>query len=177
MLSDEWSLIVGFWHCSNKVLNLKSFRAFCLALPDRDVMAGYPFCAKALKQMSRLLSWPIVFNFLINFCIGSVSKLSSDLSRAVSCALVAKTLQTKKFFLNSIVNIALYSIKMYSFSPFSLSFTFFFCCFLFLATFLCCPCSGSTCPSCVAHLDVGPTSAPERPPTWHPGWPHNRAPP
>lgn len=30
---------------------------------------------------------------------------------------------------------------------------------LFLATFLRCPCTGSTCPSCVAHLDVGPTSA------------------
>lgn len=31
--------------------------------------------------------------------------------------------------------------------------------FLFLATFLRCPCTGSTCPSCVAHLDVGPSSA------------------
>lgn len=79
-------------------------------------------------------------------------------------------------------SIACFQLKMYSFSSSSLLLYFLFS---LLATFRC-PCTGSTCPSCVAHLDVGPTSArppaPERHarlPTWHSrlALPINRAPP
>lgn len=61
-------------------------------------------------------------------------------------------------------SIACFQLKMYSFSSSSLLLYFLFS---LLATFRC-PCTGSTCPSCVAHLDVGPTSA--RPPArpWTP---------
>lgn len=109
--------------------------------------------------MSWLLSWPIVLYEPL-LPSGSTFKSVFRSVQPFFLCILCQVSSKEKTKLDSRLSKALYSIKNVFLLPLFPLLYFF----LFLATFLRCPCTGSTCPSCVAHLDVGPTSAPDRPP-------------